>query len=274
MPATVIELPAARKTRAQPPNCTLVVPTYNAAAFIAQTVGRLREFVANHPGWLVLFACDGCSDDTVERLSAELAASSAALSIHSYPCNRGKGHALRRAMNLVRTPYAVYTDVDLAYDPDEALRLLRLLEDGADLAVANRVDPASRFLISPRDFPSIYQRHRMSRAFNWWLRHMLPIEILDTQAGLKGLSLEAWGRLAPHMMGDGFFFDVELLAWAGAMKMNIVQTPVSFRYIDPTTVKMVRHGWPMILETLRLRRRLKAAACSERAMIGVAGAEQ
>jgi len=103
---------------------------------------------------------------------------------------------------------------------------------------------------------------------------MLPIEILDTRAGLKGLSLEAWAKLAPNIRSDGFFFDVELLAWAGAMKMNIVQTPVSFRYIDPTTVKMVRHGWPMILETLRLRTRLKAAACSERAMVGVAGAEQ
>jgi glycosyltransferase involved in cell wall biosynthesis len=258
---------------AETARCTLVVPTYNAASFIAETVRRLAEFVAEHPRWLVLFVCDGCSDDTVAKLSAELAPLSSALTVHSYEQNRGKGHALRRALGLVRTPFVVYTDCDLAYDPDEALRILQLLEDGADLAVANRVDPASRFLISPCDFASIYQRHRMSRAFNWWLRHMLPIEILDTQAGLKGLSLEAWARLSPHITSDGFFIDVELLAWAGAMKMKIAQTPVSFRYIDPTTVRMVRHGWPMILQTLQLRRRLKAAAGNERAMIGVAGVE-
>src|SRR5437867_8554697 len=113
MPPTVVELPTVRKTRAQSPRCTLVVPTYNAAGFISQTVARLREFVAHHPRWLVLFVCDGCSDDTVARLSAELSRSSAALSIHSYPYNRGKGYALRRALNLVRTPFAVYTDVDL-----------------------------------------------------------------------------------------------------------------------------------------------------------------
>src|SRR5256885_641881 len=181
-----------------------------------------------------------------------MSAASPAIAVHSYEENRGKGYALRRALNLVRTPYAVYTDVDLAYDPDEALKVLQLLEDGADLAGANRVDPASRFLLKPRDLSSILQRPRLSPRLYWWVRHMLPIDILDTQAGLKGLSLRAWSKLAPQISSDGFFFDVELLAWAGAMKMNVVQTPVSFRYIDPTTVKMVRHGWPMILQTLRL----------------------
>jgi len=271
MPLTLTDRSIAIQS-ASSPCCTLVVPTYNAEAFIVETLNRLQDFVSEHPKWLVLFVCDGCSDNTVAKLQQQISTGSP-ISIHSYPSNRGKGYALRRALNLVRTPYAIYTDVDLAYDPQEALKVLRLLEHGADLAVANRVDPASRFLISPCDFPSIYQRHRMSRAFNWWLRHMLPIEILDTQAGLKGLSLSAWTKLAPLISSDGFFFDVELLAWAGAMKMNIVQTPVSFRYIDPTTVKMVRHGWPMILQTLRLRRRLKKAASGEMAAIGMAGAE-
>jgi len=260
-------------TSSKPTTCTLVLPTYNAEAFIDQTLLRLQRFVTDHPQWLVLFVCDGCSDNTVAKFRDHASSLSPGISIHSYQANHGKGYALRRALSLVRTPYAVYTDVDLAYDPDEALKVLQLLEDGAELAVANRVDPASRFLISPCDFASIYQRHRMSRAFNWWLRHMLPIEILDTQAGLKGLSLKAWSKLAPQISTDGFFFDVELLAWAGAMRMNVVQTPVSFRYIDPTTVKMVRHGWPMILQTLRLRRRLKKAASNETAAIGVAGAE-
>jgi len=54
---------------------------------------------------------------------------------------------------MAKTPYRVFTDVDLAYDPDEALKILRLLESGADLAVANRASPESLFWRSPRDFP-------------------------------------------------------------------------------------------------------------------------
>ena len=70
--------------------------------------------------------------------------------------------------------------------------------------------------MSPTDFPRIYKRHLMSRSFNWWLRRMLPIEILDTQAGLKGVTARAWQTIGPQITSEGFFFDVELLARAGA----------------------------------------------------------
>ena len=173
-----------------------------------------------------------------------------------YERNRGKGHALRRGLNLARTPYRIYTDVDLAYDPDQAVRILELLEKGADLGVVNRASPDSRFLMSPSDFPRIYKRHLMSRSFNWWLRQMLPIEILDTQAGLKGLTARAWEIIGPQMVTDGFFFDVELLSVAAAAKLKIQESPVFVTYVDPTTTRMITSGWSMIKDTVRLRRRL------------------
>lgn len=239
---------------------TLVVPTYNAIEFIDSTVQRLRRFVREHPNWCVLFVCDGCSDGTANRLSELLSDDEPSMRVESYEVNRGKGYALRLGLSLARTPYRLFTDVDLAYDPDEALKLLPVLESGSDIAVVNRVNPASRYSISPRDFPSIYKRHLMSRTFNWWLRKRLPIEIHDTQAGLKGLTAAAWSRLAPHLQSDGFFFDVELLACAGALGMRTGECPVNFSYVDPTTVRMVRHGWSMLFETLRLRKRLRRSA--------------
>ncbi len=147
--------------------------------------------------------------------------------------------------------------MDLAYDPEESIKIKTLLENGADLAVVNRANPESQFLISPRDFPNIYRRHLMSRSFNWWLRQMLPITIGDTQAGLKGITAKAWDIIGPEMTTDGFFFDVELLARAGAAGMRIDESPVFFKYYDPTTVRMVGHGWSMIKDTMRLRRKMK-----------------
>ena len=90
--------------------------------------------------------------------------------METYPDNRGKGFALKRGLSIARTPYLFILDADLAYGPEESLKLLALLESGAGLAVANRADPRSQFIMSPRDFPTIYRRHLMSRAFNWWLR--------------------------------------------------------------------------------------------------------
>jgi len=42
------------------------------------------------------------------------------------------------------------------------------------------------------------------------------------------------------MTTDGFFFDVELLARAGAASMKIDESPVFLNYADTTTVRMVR----------------------------------
>jgi hypothetical protein len=86
---------------------------------------------------------------------------------------------------------------------------------------------------------------------------MLPIRILDTQAGFKGMTAAAWHRIAPRLKVDGFFFDTELLSHAGALQLDVRETPAHFRYLDPTTVKMVRHGWSMLWDTIRLRRRLR-----------------
>ena len=236
---------------------TLILPTYNASDFIEGSVKQLFRFLSVHEDWCVLFVCDGCKDDTVPKLKRLVADYSPQIQVEAYDQNRGKGYALRRGLNLAATPYKIYTDVDLAYDPEEAVKIQNLLEAGADLAVVNRANPDSQFLISPRDFPNIYRRHLMSRSFNWWLRQMLPITIGDTQAGLKGITAKAWDVLGPTMTTNGFFFDVELLARAGAANMRIDETPIYFKYVDPTTVRMVGHGWSMIKDTIALRRNMR-----------------
>jgi dolichyl-phosphate beta-glucosyltransferase len=244
--------------------CTLVLPTYNASDFIEHTCNRLARFLREHPHFQVLFVCDGCKDDTVQKLAKLLPAMGPRAKVHAYEKNRGKGYAVRTGLSLADTPYMIFTDVDLAYEPDDAESMLDALRGdkasgrrGADMVVVNRASPDSTFLISPRDFGNIYKRHLMSRAFNLWLRRMLPIRILDTQAGFKGMTASAWSRLAPRLECDGFFFDTEMLAHAGALGLDIRQTPAHFKYLDPTTVKMVSHGWSMIWDTLKLRRRLK-----------------
>jgi dolichyl-phosphate beta-glucosyltransferase len=235
---------------------TLVVPTYNAAAFVAVTMERLRGFLSRHPEWRVLFVCDGCTDATPDVLQGA-ARDTAGLDVLVHAKNRGKGYAVRSGFAAATTPYLVFTDVDLAYDVEDACRVLALLQAGADLVAADRTHPDTQYCMSPLDLPTVYRRHLMSRIYNAWVRRMLPITVRDTQAGLKGLSREAWERLAPVLRVDGFAFDVELLARAGQAGLRIVETAVAFRYVDPTTVVMLRHGRQMFVEVLRLRRALR-----------------
>ena len=235
---------------------TLVLPTYNAAAFVVDTVEQLRGFLARHPGWRVLFVCDGCTDGT-ERLLQRLGPG---FDVRAYPRNRGKGFAIRTGFDAVVTPYLVFTDVDLSYEPEDACRIVTLLQAGADLVVANRVDRASHYKIGPRDFATLYRRHLMSRAYNAWVRALLPIRERDAQAGLKGISRMAWNALAGDFMIDGFGFDVELLARARQQGLRIVEMPVAFRHVEGTTVALLRDGTRMLGEVVRIRRTLRRRA--------------
>src|ERR1700742_1485143 len=100
--------------QAAAPRCTLILPTYNAAAFIAGTVTRVNRFLDSQPDWCALFVCDGCSDGTADKLT-ELTRGNPRIRVESYEKNKGKGYALRRGLSLARTPFRIYTDVDLAY---------------------------------------------------------------------------------------------------------------------------------------------------------------
>jgi dolichyl-phosphate beta-glucosyltransferase len=207
----------------------------------------------------VLFVCDGCNDGT----EAILRRLGPGFDVHAYSRNRGKGFAVRTGFDAATTPYLVFTDVDLSYEPEDACRIVARLQAGADLVVANRVDRASRYSMGPRDFAKLYRRHLMSRAYNAWVRAMLPVLERDAQAGLKGIRRVAWVGLAADFTIDGFGFDVELLARARQQGLRIVEMPVAFRHVNGTTVAMLRDGTRMLAEVVRIRRMLRRRAAAQ-----------
>ena len=121
--------------------CTLILPVYNAKNIIVEKVDRLKRFVADHPDWCVLMVVDGCPHGSADALAPLVEGLAPAIRMERYEQNRGKGYALRLGLSQATTPYRIYTDIDLAYDPDEALKILALLEHGADVGVVNRASP-------------------------------------------------------------------------------------------------------------------------------------
>lgn len=168
--------------------------------------------------------------------------------------NRGKGHAVARGMLAATGRWRVFTDADLAYPATQISRITDMLAGGADLAVACRVLPESRYIMSPTFFSYLYTRHLMSRMFNTVVRWTLVRDIRDTQAGLKGFTAAAAESIFPRLRTTGFGFDVEVLHLARRYGMRIVETPVEFRYDDePTTVRFARDAASMIRDLARIR---------------------
>lgn len=237
------------------PALSLVIPVYNAADQLPATLEAVDAFAARYPESLeVLFVDDHSSELETQRLLKEFVRHARYARVLRNAVNRGKGFSVTRGMLAARGRHRVFTDVDLAYPLDQVDRIVGELRAGADVAIACRVLPGSRYLMSPSFFHYLYTRHLMSRAFNKVVQTFLLPGILDTQAGLKGFTAATAALCFSRTTIPGFGFDIECLYIAQQHGLTIRQTAVNFRYDDePTTVRFARDSNRMLQDIWKVK---------------------
>lgn len=229
------------------PHLSLIIPVYNGGAGrIGDTVRQLQAFLGQQEYTSeVILVDDGSATPVVAD----------GVTVLRNEANRGKGFSVARGMLAAHGTYRVFTDADLAYPPSQINRVLAALSSGADVAVACRVLPESRYIMSPAFFPYLFTRHLLSRALNLGVRLTLVGGVRDTQAGLKGYTARAAEAIFTRLSIPGFAFDIEALVIARRQRLTIREIPVEFRYDDePTTVRLIQDAARIIrdLTTIRL----------------------
>ena len=235
-------------------NLSLIVPVRNGADRLPAHLAALREFLCAETRPAELILVDDHSDAATAGLLADCAGSAPGVRLLRNEVNRGKGFSIARGMEVARGAYRVFTDADLAYPVAEIAKIVHHLEGGSDVAIACRVLPESRYLMSPSFFHYLYTRHVMSRMFNRVVRLGLLPGILDTQAGLKGFSAPAAGLVFPRLTIPGFGFDVEALYIARKHGLTVKQVAVHYRYEDePSTVRFAVDAAGMLRDLVKIR---------------------
>jgi dolichyl-phosphate beta-glucosyltransferase len=237
------------------PSLSLVIPVYNAAEQLPATLAAVDTFAERYPESLeVLFVDDHSSEVETQLILDDYVHRRSYARVLRNAVNQGKGFSVTRGMLAARGQFRVFTDVDLAYPLDQVYRILGELRQGADVAIACRVLPESRYLMSPSFFHYLYTRHLMSRAFNKVVQKFLLPGILDTQAGLKGFTAAAAALCFSRTTIPGFGFDIECLYVAQQHGLAIKQTAVNFRYDDePTTVRFARDSNRMLQDIWKVK---------------------
>jgi dolichyl-phosphate beta-glucosyltransferase len=242
------------------PFYSLVFPTYNPGANLERTWRRATEFLAQaKESWELLFVCDGCTDGTPQRLAQWISHGPRRVRMLSYAPNRGKGYAVRRGLEAAWGAWRLFTDVDLAYSFDDVQRVAATLRSGADVAIASRAHPESCMVLPVSLQGYAYRRHLQSLVFSGLVRLMLPLQLRDTQAGLKGITAHVAERVLPHLGCNGFGFDCELLTACTRLGIGVTEVPVTVRFEDRTSTTGARPMLRMLRELWRIRRTWKHA---------------
>jgi dolichyl-phosphate beta-glucosyltransferase len=191
----------------------------------------------------IIVVDDGSDDGT-----ADAALQAEADQVLELKENRGKGAAVRAGVSVASGSYVLFTDVDLAYEPSQILKLIEALNAGADVVLGSRRHSASQEVNSPG-----VVREWGSRVFNRLTRIVVPSPHLDTQCGLKGFTSEAAQTIFSRAKVDGFAFDVEVLFLARNLGCVITEIPVTLDHVEQSTVKFIPQAIRMLWDVIRVR---------------------
>jgi glycosyltransferase involved in cell wall biosynthesis len=232
---------------------SVVIPAYNEAAIIGDTVRRVATYLAAHGHHELIVVDDGSRDATASIVEA-LADVHGNVRLVRNPGNRGKGYAIRNGVLHARGAYVLYTDADLVYPIEGVAPFLAALRAGADIAIGSRSHAGTLFALHPRHFSYIYQRYLVGRAYIALVNWLLRLGVSDTQCGFKAFRGDVARDVFARLCLDDFAFDVEALYVARQRGYRIVELPVYFLYLgEQSSVELVRDSVRMLRDLWRIR---------------------
>jgi glycosyltransferase involved in cell wall biosynthesis len=153
---------------------------------------------------------DGSQKNITQKTTDFLEAEIPGLIFHSYPINKGKGHALRSGVNLSGADYYLYTDIDFPYRPESMAEVITLLcSDQYDIVAG--IKGEGYYEQTP------FLRKQVSLLLRAMTRLLLQLPVSDTQCGLKGFN-EKGKALFMQTTIERYLFDLEFLWLAGKNK--------------------------------------------------------
>ncbi len=233
---------------------SIVVPVYNEQESIRDILFKVIE-VASRNDWdyEVIVVDDGSSDRTVQELDQFLGKESVQIIRHRV--NRGKGMAIRTALEVATKGLIIIQDADLEYDPSQFESLIPAMEEeGVDVVFGSRVLGAKEFGFKQRR--NIFAMG--VTVLNWIVRGVYGVKLTDEAtcyklfrtADLKRMELEC----------ERFEFCPEVTAKACRLGLKIKEVPIT--YMPRTKDEGKKIGWRDAVEaatTLWKYRRWKPA---------------
>ena len=235
------------KVKDSQPLVSIVVPTFNEAARIGDSLRKIDEFVQGSSFTCELVVVDDGSTDQTSTIINQ--SNIKGLRFIRNGRNRGKGYTVRQGVLAATGKYVLFTDADLSAPIDELDKLLNVARnEDADIVIGSRA-------IDRRYIEKHQSRFRElgGIAFNFMVRAFLGLPLRDTQCGFKLFGGQKCRPLFERLTTDGFGFDPELLFLARRQGLRIREVPVRWSHSEGSKVKFLRHATVMFLDLLRIR---------------------
>lgn len=192
---------------------SIIIPVYNEVNTILEVIKRVKETPFDKE---IIIVDDNSSDGTTDLLRS-LNEDNIKTLLNDK--NRGKGFAIRRALNYVTEDIVIIQDADLEYYPDEYGNLIEKITQGkADVVYG------TRFLGAHRVF---YFYHYLGNLFiNLIANIILNTNLTDLMTGYKAFRANVIKKLT--LEADGFGIEAEITAEVFKRRYRVYEVPISY----------------------------------------------
>ena len=205
----------------------VLIPAYNAGDMLNSVIDRLPADLPAERSQIFIVD-DGSTDDTA-AVAQELSRRDSRITVRRHGCNRGYGAAVKTGLQAIREAgldTAACVHADGQYAPEELPMLLHgLCERGLDLVQGSRI--ASGTALSG-GMP-LY-KYAANRGLTFLENRVLGLGFTDYHSGYLLYGSRALREVPVDRLSDSFDFDLEVIASARALGLNLGELPIPTHY--------------------------------------------
>jgi len=218
----------------------IILPALNEEATVGKVIAEIPRETLEEKGYKVtiLVVDNGSSDRTREK------ALQSGAEVIVEP-RRGKGRAVRTALEQVKADFVFMLDSDYTYPATYILQMLEILEQGTPVVIGSRLKGCVEK--GAMSTLNLIGNHLLSSMASIIYR----MKITDLCTGLWGFRNQAIKNL--ELKANGFDFEAELFAQLAKKGYRIAEIPVHYRP-RPTKAKLnsikdgLKIGWKLLTQ--------------------------
>lgn len=213
---------------------SVLLPVRNERFLVKESIEKVLCFRHSLIKEIELIVVDEGSTDGTFAIVEELALQHPNVILHPLPRSRGKGHAIRSAIQLATGQLTIFQDAALEYNPEDWARLLRpFFEANADAVFG------SRFLSTDYRRVPFFKHSIGNRLLTSLSNLMTDLYLTDMQTYYKMVRTRLLQSI-PLRSDDGSF-DAELTAKLAKRGAAIHDVPI--RYVGRDTLERKGFHW-------------------------------
>jgi glycosyltransferase involved in cell wall biosynthesis len=229
---------------------SIIVACFNEGIVLDESLNFLIKFMDSTTfEYEVILVDDKSEDDTLARCKSFVDKYSN-FKLISHPHNRGRGKTVTDGILASKYDVVAFIDIDLETPVHYLLPLFKTIEEGADVAVAERIYKIKTHSI---------HRWILSKGYMYLVKLYCKSPLLDTESGCKAFNKKSILQVLTEIEDERWFWDTEVVVRSYYKKLIIKQVPTLFirRREIPSTVKLFRDSIRQFAKLLHFSKEIK-----------------